>query len=203
MLESTVVLAPRLRGTEQCALCPLGAQAYKGESEMFVPISSTNTSRRASSGWTTITLQAALSHSSRSSAPTVRFFERSPSSSSVALRWSCSYPFRLCALGSDVFGRWWQLGAPLHPPLGALGLSLVYYAGSPRALFGREGASLSDTPSVSLDRREAHVEGASCLSFGHTPLYSGDYLLAQIFGIGSHSSMIAYGSTFMLTAVSA
>ena len=39
----------RLRGTEQDALSPLGAQAYKGESEVFVPISSTNTSRRASS----------------------------------------------------------------------------------------------------------------------------------------------------------
>ena len=40
---------------------------------MFVPISSTNTSRRASSEWSTITFQAALFHSSRFSAPTVRF----------------------------------------------------------------------------------------------------------------------------------
>jgi len=77
----------------------------------------------------------------------------------------------------------------------------VHLAGSSRAFFGREGASLADGPSVSLDRGEAHVEGASCLSLGHTPLYSGDYLLAQIFGIGSHSSMIAYRSTFMLIAV--
>jgi hypothetical protein len=94
-------------------------------------------------------------------------------------------------------GSWALLYIPFEKELGFL----VYYAGSSRALFGREGVSLSGAPSVSLDRGEAHVEGASCLSFGHAPLYSGDYLLAQIFGIGSHSSMIAYGSTFMLTAV--
>jgi hypothetical protein len=97
-------------------------------------------------------------------------------------------------------GSWALLYIPFEKELGFLSSTMRV---RPRALFGREGASLSDTPSVSLDRREAHVEGASCLSFGHTPLYSGDYLLAQIFGIGSHSSMIAYGSTFMLTAVSA
>src|SRR3712207_3086558 len=73
MLESTVVLDPLLRSTDQHARSPLGAQAYKGESEMFVPISSTKTNRRASSDRTTITLQAALCHSSRSSAPIVRF----------------------------------------------------------------------------------------------------------------------------------
>jgi hypothetical protein len=45
---------------------------------MFVPISSTNTSRRASSGWARSTFQATLSHSSRSSAPTVLFFRLKP-----------------------------------------------------------------------------------------------------------------------------
>ncbi len=38
MLESTVVLAPRLRGTHQYALWPFLAQAYKGDNEVFVPI---------------------------------------------------------------------------------------------------------------------------------------------------------------------
>ncbi len=39
MLESTVVvLDPLLRGTHQRARSPLGAQAYKGESEMFMPL---------------------------------------------------------------------------------------------------------------------------------------------------------------------
>src|ERR671911_603548 len=73
MLESSVVFLPRLRGTEQQALSPFLAQPYKREREMFVPISSTNTSRRASRVPATITFQAALRHSSRSSAPTVRF----------------------------------------------------------------------------------------------------------------------------------
>ncbi len=94
-------------------------------------------------------------------------------------------------------GSWALLYIPFEKELGFL----VYLAGSSGALFGCEGLSLSGAPSVSLDRGEAHVESASGLSFGHTPLYSGDYLLAQIFGIGSHASMIAYRSTFMLTAV--
>src|SRR5215212_1203107 len=78
---------------------------------------------------------------------------------------------------------------------------LVRLGGPSGALFGREGVSLSDPPSVSLDRGEAHVEGAGSLSFGHASLYGSDYLLAEVFGIGSHPSMIAYGSNFMLTAV--
>ena len=75
MLESSVMFLPRLRGTAQCARSPRRDQARKGESEVLVPISSTNTSRFGSVLYATITLQAALSHSSRSSAPTVRFFD--------------------------------------------------------------------------------------------------------------------------------
>jgi hypothetical protein len=81
MLDSTVVLAPRLRGTRQWALWPFLAQAYTGDKEVFVPISSTKTSRLASTCSATITLKAALKNSSRSSAPTVRFFGRSPAAS--------------------------------------------------------------------------------------------------------------------------
>jgi hypothetical protein len=139
---------PRLRGTEQGALSPFLAQPYIGEREMFVPISSTNTTRRASSGWATITLQADLSHSSRSSAPTVRFFGRSRAASLAALRWSRSYTLRLCAPESYTSlvdgGAWALLHILLQEGLGFL----VYYAGSSGALFRGEGLSLSDTPSV-------------------------------------------------------
>jgi hypothetical protein len=45
---------------------------------VFVPISSTNTRERASSVPATVTLQAALRHSSRSSAPTVVFSRVAP-----------------------------------------------------------------------------------------------------------------------------
>ena len=55
---------------------------------MFMPISSTNTTHRASRVPATITFQAALRNSSRSSAPRLLFFERSPSSSLGALQWS-------------------------------------------------------------------------------------------------------------------
>ncbi len=79
MLESTVVLGPRLRGTDLKALWPFSAQAYiedseVEDSEVFVPISSTKTSRLASTCSATITLQAALKNSSRSVAPSDLFF---------------------------------------------------------------------------------------------------------------------------------
>src|SRR5215213_11944597 len=70
-------VGPLLRGTEQCARSPLGAQAYNAESEVLVPISSTKTNRLGSSSFAIVTFQAHLKNSSRSSAPIVRFFERS------------------------------------------------------------------------------------------------------------------------------
>jgi hypothetical protein len=78
---------------------------------------------------------------------------------------------------------------------------LVCLAGSSRALSGLERFSLASDPSVALDRGKAHIEQASCLGFGHTPLYGGDYLLAEVFGIGSHPPMIAYEANFMLNTV--
>jgi hypothetical protein len=63
-------------------------------------------------------------------------------------------------------GSWAFLYVLLKEGLGVF----VYLAGSSRALFGREGLCLANDPSVSLDRGEAHVEQAGCLSFGHTPL---------------------------------
>jgi hypothetical protein len=76
MLESRVVFGPRLRGTEQYARCPRRDQARRTQREMFAPISSTKTNRLGSTLSDTITLQeAALRNSSRSSAPTLRFFE--------------------------------------------------------------------------------------------------------------------------------
>jgi hypothetical protein len=74
MLARSVVFAPRLRGTEERALCLLRDQAYKGESDVLVPISSTNTSPLVSILSATITRQAALHHSSLSLAPKVLFF---------------------------------------------------------------------------------------------------------------------------------
>ena len=102
MLESSVVFLPRLRGTAQRAISPRRNQACKGESEVLVFISSTNTSRFSSVLHATITLQAALSHSSRSSAPKEYFlaeaqpFEDSPYTESLRLLpISCSKKWRL------------------------------------------------------------------------------------------------------------
>ena len=78
---------------------------------------------------------------------------------------------------------------------------LVCLAWSSRALSGLKRASLSSHPRVALNRGEAYIEQARRLSFGHTSLYGSNYLLAEIFGVGSHPLMIAYGSNFMLTAV--
>ena len=75
MLESKVVFGPRLQGTEQYTRCPRRDQARRTQREVFAPISSTKTNRSGSTLCETITLQAALRNSSRSSAPTLRFFE--------------------------------------------------------------------------------------------------------------------------------
>src|SRR5215212_4797576 len=48
MLARSVTLLPQLRGELPKARFPLGDQAYSGESETLVPISSTNTRRLAS-----------------------------------------------------------------------------------------------------------------------------------------------------------
>ena len=78
MLASSIVFFPRLRGTSQRARSPLGAQAYSGASDVFVPISSTKTSRLWSSARATNTRQAILKNSSRSEAPTRLFFGSTP-----------------------------------------------------------------------------------------------------------------------------
>jgi hypothetical protein len=78
MLARSVVFFPRLRGTEQRALSPRGAQACTGASEVFEPISSTNTNRSASILPAMSARQATLKNSSRSLAPTCLFFGSSP-----------------------------------------------------------------------------------------------------------------------------
>jgi hypothetical protein len=74
MLANRVTLLPQLRGTSPYARSPLRDQAYSGESEVFVPHSSTNTKRCALISPAKRSLQAALRNSSRSVAPTRLFF---------------------------------------------------------------------------------------------------------------------------------
>jgi hypothetical protein len=70
MLASKVVFGPRLRGTEHRARSARGAQAYRDESEVWVPRSSTINRSLDIRSFTTMTHQAALNHSSVSLAPT-------------------------------------------------------------------------------------------------------------------------------------
>ena len=69
----TVMFGPRFGGIDHRALSPFGAQAYIAQSEVLVLISSTNTSRPASTFSATTTCRAALNHSSLCIAPTVSF----------------------------------------------------------------------------------------------------------------------------------
>jgi hypothetical protein len=78
MLASSVTFFPQLRGVLHGARSPLRNQAYNGDREMFVPISSTNTSRTVSIAPATKAHQAALRNSSRSPAPTDLFFGSTP-----------------------------------------------------------------------------------------------------------------------------
>jgi hypothetical protein len=73
MLESSVVFVPLFLGSLKKALCPRDESPYKGASEVWVPISSTNTKLRLSSPPAT-ERHATLSHSSLSLAPVDLFF---------------------------------------------------------------------------------------------------------------------------------
>ena len=47
----------------------------------------------------------------------------------------------------------------------------------------------------------AHIEEAGSLSLWHTVLNSSDYLVAQVFGIRFHASMIAHRSITMTVTI--
>jgi hypothetical protein len=74
MLASRVTFAPQLRGISKHAHSPLGAQAYRGASEVLVPISSTKTKRSGLVAAAIMTRQVALKNSSLSLAPIDLFF---------------------------------------------------------------------------------------------------------------------------------
>ena len=110
---------------------------------MFVPISSTKTSRSGSTCSATITLQADLKNSSRSSAPTVRFLREAkplhqPPYGGVA---HIRPRHVLQKAASFAGGGAWALHYILFEKGSGF---LARLAGSSGALFGREGVSLSD-----------------------------------------------------------
>ena len=74
---AAVVLLPLFLGTLKKALLPRGEYAYNGASEVWAPISSTNTNRLWSSA-RTVERHTNLSHSSRSLAPVDLFFGCAP-----------------------------------------------------------------------------------------------------------------------------
>ena len=79
MLAKSVTFAPQLRATSKRARSPRRDQAYKGASEVLVPVSSTKIKRSDPMAAATMTRQAALKNSSRSLAPTDLFFGSIPS----------------------------------------------------------------------------------------------------------------------------
>src|SRR5215212_6475140 len=171
-----------------------------GDNEVFVPLSSTRTSRSVATRSATITLQVALKNSSRSSAPTVLFSREAkplhqPPYGGVA-EGRAGYVLQKAASLSDGGGRTF-LYIPFEEELAFL----AYLVGPSGALSGLERPPFSGGSRVALDRGEAHVEEAGRLSFWHAPLYGANYLLAEVFRVGSHPIMIACGSIFVLTAV--
>ena len=145
---------------------------------MLVPISSTNTSRFGSICRASVTLQAALSHSSRSNAPTVlfsaeahplqeppqgRFAESLASEALQEVTSVCDGGRRPCAyvLFEKLLGR------------------LLGFRRSSTSLPGAERLSLAGESGVALDRGEADAKESSGLGRGHAALLDGlDYLLA-------------------------
>src|SRR5215213_4840713 len=200
MLESKVVLAP---GCEARASEPSGLSAPRRRwettrcscpSRRRRPAARSRLARRPS-------LSRSLSRTRLVPAPPQSVFLRvtqplhQPPYGGVA-KGRAGYVLQKAASLSDGGGRTF-LYIPFEEELAFL----AYLVGPSGALSGLERPPFSGGSRVALDRGEAHVEEAGRLSFWHAPLYGANYLLAEIFRVGSHPIMIACGSIFMLTAV--
>lgn len=147
---------------------------YSGESEVLEPISSTNTKRSAASFPETSALQAALTNSSRSDAPRLRFLGRT--------LWGEPEPAqqppngghrqRHPAYGAQEGGPLPNGGvrAPAHVLLEQAPDGGVCLRGPPTTLAGDERLLVGGQPAVTLDRGEADAEKPSGFGLGHTAL---------------------------------
>src|SRR5215213_3298103 len=200
MLESKVVLAP---GCEARASEPSGLSAPRRRwettrcscpSRRRRPAARSRLARRPS-------LSRSLSRTRLVPAPPQSVFLRvtqplhQPPYGGVA-KGRAGYVLQKAASLSDGGGRTF-LYIPFEEELAFL----AYLVGPSGALSGLERPPFSGGSRVALDRGEAHVEEAGRLSFWHAPLYGANYLLAEVFRVGSHPIMIACGSIFVLTAV--
>lgn len=68
-------------------------------------------------------------------------------------------------------------------------------------LLRSERFSPSYCPRVALERGKTDAEQVGSLGFGDPTLESGDYLLAEVFGVGFHPHMFSSGSRFLINAV--
>ena len=179
---------------------PLGAQAYKGESQVLALISSTKTSRRVSSFCAIIACQAVLSHSSRSSAPALLFSAEAqslqgPPDGGVAEGLAYETFQEVAPTGDG--GRQAFPYVFFEELLG----SLIYLRGAPESLPRGQGTPFLGHPSVALDPGEAHAEEASGSTVEVPRSMAFGYLAAEVFGVGSHPPVIAPGSIVLTNAV--
>src|SRR5829696_2501846 len=82
-------------------------------------------------------------------------------------------------------------GSRAYILLEELPCELVRFGGSSASLPWGKGLSSRSESGVALDRGEADAEKAGCLGLGRAVLLEClDYLLSQVFGVGSHHPMI-------------
>ena len=139
----------------------LGAGTQGREGEMLAPISSTKTSCFESTSSSEInTLQAVLSHSSRFTAPTVRFLAKAHPLQEPLYRREAQ---RIAGntLQKQPSVAHGGCGTLLEVFFEQLLDRFVGLGRSPSALPGLEGGSSVGDPGVSLDGGEAHAEEAS------------------------------------------
>src|SRR5215212_8795910 len=202
MLESRVTFLPQLRGMLAGARSPRLDQAYSGRSEVFEPISSTKTRRPASIPSATKALQAALSNSSRSVAPTYLFSApthapQHPADRGVAHRNPRHPRQELAPLGE-------RRSRPLlEVRFQQLPRRFVQFRFRARTLLRGEGSSLARCGSVALDGRETNAEGLGDLDGGHAPFSGLDYLLSQVQRVGVHKRIVSYCPTTLQGALGA
>jgi hypothetical protein len=151
-----------------------------------VPISSTKTNHFGSTSLVTVTLQAALSHSPRSTAPTVRFLAEAklleqPPYGRVTEGDAGDARQEAASFGDG--GR----RALFHVLFEQLLRRLVGLRRPSTTLSRLEGLSSAGNAHVTLNRGEAYAEKASGSGLGHASSNGSDDRRAQIFGVGLHA----------------
>ena len=187
MLESNVVFGPRLRGTEQKALCPRRDQARSADSEVLAPVSSTKTKRFGSICAASVTLQGALQPFVSLQRPHTPFFGLKPILLSSRPTVESLKTLPVTRSKKRRLSTMVAAGRSLTSSPSSSSVARSVFGGLPPPFLGWRDSPPTGDPRVAFDRGETDVEEASDPGLGHA-VFDGSYdPRAQIFRVWLHA----------------